>query len=163
MEEKNIIGDEIIEEDLTYINNFPTTTPTIILCTKYRHHIGAISNVSNINTIDNMSSAQEISFDVYNNREVDSEGELLNFGSIWEQITDGKQIYVPEKSEYYEITVNIDEQNNTVKHVTGTSACEAELDNKLLRNFEVNTTDDIARENINLQSFITHKILKLHC
>lgn len=147
MEEKNIIGDEIIEEDLTYINNFPTTTPTIILCTKYRHHIGAISNVSNINTIDNMSSAQEISFDVYNNREVDSEGELLNFGSIWEQITDGKQIYVPEKSEYYEITVNIDEQNNTVKHVTGTSACEAELDNKLLRNFEVNTTDDIAREN----------------
>lgn len=147
MEEKNIIGDEIIEEDLTYINSFPTTTPTIILCTKYRHHIGAISNVSNINTIDNMSSAQEISFDVYNNREVDSEGELLNFGSIWEQITDGKQIYVPEKSEYYEITVNIDEQNNTVKHVTGTSACEAELDNKLLRNFEVNTTDDIAREN----------------
>lgn len=147
MEEKIIIGDEIIEEDLTYINSFPTTTPTIILCTKYRHHIGAISNVSNINTIDNMSSAQEISFDVYNNREVDSEGELLNFGSIWEQITDGKQIYVPEKSEYYEITVNIDEQNNTVKHVTGTSACEAELDNKLLRNFEVNTTDDIAREN----------------
>lgn len=147
MEEKIITGDEITEGEITYINSFPTITPTIILCTKYRHHIGAIANVSNINTIDNMSSAQEISFDVYNDREVNAEGELLNFGSIWEQITDGKQIYVPEKSQYYEITVNIDEQNNTIKHVTGTSACESELDNKLLRNFEVNTTNDIAREN----------------
>ncbi len=115
--------------------------PAIILSTKYHKHLGAIENIdtAGINVNFNMASAQELSFDVY--KEMD--GKTC---SLWDLIVDFKYIFVPEFQEYYEIQISLDEDNKTIKHVTATSACEAELSTRLLRNFECNSEADILRD-----------------
>lgn len=115
-------------------------TPIIILSTVWHKHLGTISNipVKSINATFNENKAQEISFDVY--KEID--GKVCD---LWDSIVDFKYIFVPQYQEYYEIRVSLEEKNSTVKHVVGTSSCEIELGNKMLRNFEVNTESDIMR------------------
>lgn len=115
--------------------------PTIILSTKYHKHLGVIENidVTSINSTFNMASAQELSFDIY--KEMD--GKIC---SLWDSIVDFKYIFVPEFQEYYEIQISLDEDNKTIKHVAATSACEAELGTRLLRNFECNSEADILRD-----------------
>lgn len=119
-----------------------TKSPAIILSTKYHKHLGTIENIdtAGINAGFNMASAQELSFDVY--KEMD--GKTC---SLWDFIVDFKYIFVPEFQEYYEIKISLDEDNKTIKHVTATSACEAELSTRLLRNFECNSEADILRDN----------------
>ncbi|MDE5872574.1 MAG: zinc ribbon domain-containing protein, partial [Lachnospiraceae bacterium] len=113
----------------------------IILSTKYHKHLGVIENidVTSINSTFNMASAQELSFDIY--KELD--GKIC---SLWDSIVDFKYIFVPEFQEYYEIQISLDEDNKTIKHVAATSACEAELGTRLLRNFECNSEADILRD-----------------
>lgn len=115
--------------------------PTIILSTKYHKHLGVIENidVTSINSTFNMASAQELSFDIY--KELD--GKIC---SLWDSIVDFKYIFVPEFQEYYEIQISLDADNKTIKHVAATSACEAELGTRLLRNFECNSEADILRD-----------------
>lgn len=115
--------------------------PTIILSTKYHKHLGVIENidVTSLNSTFNMASAQELSFDIY--KEMD--GKIC---SLWDSIVDFKYIFVPEFQEYYEIQISLDEDNKTIKHVAATSACEAELGTRLLRNFECNSEADILRD-----------------
>jgi hypothetical protein len=116
-------------------------TPTVVLSTKYHKHLGTINNIDadSINATFNMNSAQEISFDVY--KSLDGTECVL-----WDKIVDLKYIFVPEFQEYYEITISLDEDDKTVKHITGTSACETELSGRILRDFECNTETDIARD-----------------
>lgn len=111
--------------------------PTIVLSTKYHKHLGIINNISNnIANEFNMSSHQEISFDVYKTLDgVECE--------LWEQIVDLKYIYVPEHNEYYEIQVTIDDADNTIKHCVGMSAGECELSQRYLRDFHCNDETDI--------------------
>lgn len=118
-----------------------TEYPTIILSTKYHKHLGVIENIdmSGINGNFNMASAQELSFDVYK----ETDGKIC---SLWDSIVDFKYIFVPEFQEYYEIKISLDEDNKTVKHIIATSACEAELSTRLLRNFECNSETDILRD-----------------
>lgn len=118
-----------------------TKSPAIILSTKYHKHLGTIENIdtAGINAGFNMASAQELSFDVY--KELDGKA-----CSLWDFIVDFKYIFVPEFQEYYEIKISLDEDNKTIKHVTATSACEAELSTRLLRNFECNSEADILRD-----------------
>ena len=118
-----------------------TEYPTIILSTKYHKHLGVIENidVASINCTFNMASSQELSFDIY--KEMD--GKIC---SLWDSIVDFKYIFVPEFQEYYEIQISLDEDNKTIKHIAATSACEAELGTRLLRNFECNSETDILRD-----------------
>lgn len=111
--------------------------PTLILSTKWHHHLGVIHNVGrNINVEFNMSSHQEISFDVY--KELD--GVKCD---LWDDIVDFKYVYVPEHDIYYEITVSISDSNKTVKHCVGVSAGECELSQRYLRDFHINDETDI--------------------
>lgn len=111
--------------------------PTLILSTKWHKHLGIIHNVArNVNTDFNMSSHQEISFDVY--KELD--GIKCD---LWDDIVDFKYVYVPEHDIYYEITVSISDSNKTVKHCVGVSAGECELSQRYLRDFHVNDEVDI--------------------
>lgn len=113
------------------------TSPTLILSTKYHKHIGSINNVgSNIASDFNMASHQEISFDVYKTLD----GEPC---TLWDQIVDFKYLYVPEHNEYYELTVSIDDADNTIKHCVGISAGEQELSQRYLRDFHCNDETDI--------------------
>ena len=141
--------------------------PTVVLSTKYHKHLGTLTNVD-ISTIEcnfNMASAQEISFDLY--RYKDDIEELL-----WDSVVDFKYIFVPEHQEYYSIEVQIDENNNTVKHITGTSACEFELSNRILYNFECNTESDILQDDYVVTKFynpenpkgsLLHRVLADKC
>lgn len=113
------------------------TSPTLILSTKYHKHIGSINNVGiNIASDFNMASHQEISFDVYKTLD----GEPC---TLWDQIVDFKYLYVPEHNEYYELTVSIDDADNTIKHCVGISAGEQELSQRYLRDFHCNDETDI--------------------
>ena len=115
-------------------------TPLIILSTKYHKHLGKINTID-INTIQQklqMASHQEVSFVVY--KELDGQK-----CELWDKIVDFKYIYIPKFDIYYEITVSIDENDKTIKHVVGTSACEAELSTRKLT-LECNTESDILRD-----------------
>lgn len=111
--------------------------PTLVLSTRYHKKLGVIENVApNITSRFTMSSHQEISFDVYKT--------LDNVVcSLWDEIVDFKYVYVPEHNEYYEIQVDIDDSNNTIKHCVGKSAGECELSQRYLRDFHCNDETDI--------------------
>ena len=116
---------------------YEITPPTIILSTRYHKKLGIIENVSpDISSRFTMASHQEISFDVYKEKDgVEC--------SLWGQIEDFKYIYVPQHEEYYEIQVDLDESNKTIKHCTGKSAGECELSQRYLRDFHCNDETDI--------------------
>lgn len=116
---------------------YEITPPTIVLATRYHKKLGVIENVSpEITSRFTMSSHQEISFNVYKEKDgVEC--------SLWDQIVDFKYIYVPEHDEYYEIQVDVDESNKTIKHCTGKSAGECELSQRYLRDFHCNDETDI--------------------
>ena len=117
---------------------YEITPPTLVLSTRYHKKLGVIENVdvSSITSRFTMSSHQEISFSVYK----EADGVRC---SLWDDIVDFKYVYVPEHDEYYEIQVDIEETNSTVKRVTGVSAGECELSQRYLRDFHCNDETDI--------------------
>ncbi|MGN0166388.1 MAG: hypothetical protein ACI39R_09435 [Lachnospiraceae bacterium] len=143
------------EQDILYHPELPS----IILSTRYHKHLGRIETVDtdSLHADFNMNAAQEISFDVYKQL-----GE--NKCALWDRIVDFKYIYVPEYQEYYEIKVTVDEDDKTIKHVVGTSACEAELSARKIT-LECNTESDIIREDYVptvLYNSENHKVSLLH-
>lgn len=115
--------------------------PTFVLSNIWHHHIGTITNIDkdSINYNLNMSSSQEVSFDVY--KELD--GKKCD---LWDQIISFKYVFVPEHQCYYHMEVDIDEDAKTVKHCTCTSAGEWELSNKNIYSLEINTESDILQD-----------------
>lgn len=117
--------------------------PIIVLCTRSGKKLGAINNVQELKCNHPMNDAAEISFDVYK----ETDGIITN---NWDLIKDFKFVYLPTvkdiKYRWYEIIVNIDEGNDTIKHVTGIHANEAELGQLMLYEVEINTANDIARD-----------------
>lgn len=86
-----------------------------------------------------MNDAAEISFKVY--KTVDE-----NKNNLWDEIINFRLIYCLEWNQWFEITVETDEDTQTVKTVTGTNLGCAELSQIMLYDIEINTEDDIARE-----------------
>lgn len=119
---------------------------TIVLADRSLSHKGQILNTDDFVYKANMNSANEISFMVY--QELDGNKERL-----WNDITDLKLVWVKEVDEYFEISVNIAESTNLVKNITGTSLCEAELSQTLLRSIEINTEADIERDDYVITKF----------
>lgn len=127
---------------------------TIILSTKDHRHLGQLTGIKseNIEGVFNLNSANELSFSIYKfdfikpknylSDEVYKRYRLIK-ESIWNQIVDFKLIYIKELDEYYEIHVAIEDAQETYKTITATSACEAELGQLLLDNFEINTDVDM--------------------
>lgn len=125
-----------------------------ILCHKNMDHIGMLSNVQPGSVVvkGNMNAADELSFTVYKTLDEHTE-------PLWDSIIDFKLIYVPNLYEYFEITVSMDEdrQKNTYKQITATSLCEAELGQIMLYDIEINTEDDIARDDYVVTKFYSQK------
>ena len=119
---------------------------TIILTNRSYVPYGHITNykVDDINIKNNMNSANEFSFTVYKYMTLEDGTEYEE--PLWDKITDLKLIYVKETNEYYEITVQGTDSLATYKTVTGKSLCEAELSQYNLYGIEINTEDDIARD-----------------
>lgn len=112
--------------------------PTIILSKRNGDKLGKI-DAREISMVDSMNDASEISFKVY--KEID--GELCH---LWEQIKTFKLAYCVEWDTWFEIYVEMNESNDTVKIVTGTRLGVAELSQIMLYNIEINTENDISRD-----------------
>ena len=121
--------------------------PTVVLCTRSGRKIGVINNIQSFKCNHPLSDVSELSFDVY--KEVNG---IKNI--YWDFIKDFKFIFLPTVKDprfrWYEITVNIDEGNDTIKHITGVHANEAELGQLMLYDVEINTENDIARDDYEL-------------
>ncbi len=122
--------------------------PTIVLSTRSYEHLGSLSNVdpSSITYKKNLNAANEFSFKIY--KTMDEKEERL-----WDKVVDLKLIWVKEVNEYFEIKVNVNDSNDVVKSITGTSLCEAELGQTILYDVEINTESDIARSDYTVTKF----------
>lgn len=113
---------------------------TFLLANKSKEIIGLMNNFANVVYHPQLSSADELSFSVYKLLN----GEECNY---WDKIINFKLLYVKEYNEWFEITVDVDDsQDSTIKNITATSLCEAELSHILMDTTEINTEADIARK-----------------
>lgn len=115
--------------------------PTFVLAKRNGDKIGKI-NAKAIEVSDNMNDASEITFNVY--KYIDDEKDPL-----WDSIVNFKLLYCVEWNRWFEITVEVDESNETVKTVFATSLGHAELSQIMLYDIQINTDGDegdIARE-----------------
>lgn len=137
--------------------------PEIILGKRNYDKLGSIVNIDNLTYDYNLMSADTINFTVY--KELNYEKERL-----WEEIKDRRLVYLKEFNEWFQIDVVINDKNGVSKEVTATSLCEAELSQIYIKSTEINTEDDIARDDYknptifykpsNPRESLLHRLLK---
>ena len=112
---------------------------TFVLATKNGDKISNITNVTDIVTKHAMNSYSVFSFNAHKE---------LNRNTLrcWNDIKDFKLMWIPEWDMWFETYVEIDEENEDIKKVTGKSLGEAELSQIMLYNIEINTEADISRD-----------------
>lgn len=120
--------------------------PTIILAKKNGDKIGKL-NAKSIDISDVMNDASEITFKIY--KFID--GVKCRY---WEQIVDFKLIYCVEWDMWFEITVELDEATETVKTVFARRLGNAELSQIQVYNTEINTENDIARDDYKIPTIL---------
>lgn len=137
--------------------------PVIVLATKSGKRLGALP-AENILIRDCMNDAASVSFSVNKSDFIKSK----RIG-LWEQIVDFKTIWVKEWNSFFEITVNLNDSSTVEKTITATSLGQAELSQINLYNEEINSADDIARDDYvpsvlynkdNPGASILHRILR---
>ena len=137
--------------------------PVIVLATKSGKRLGALP-AENILIRGCMNDAASVSFSV-------NKSDFIKSGRVglWDQIVDLKTIWVKEWNSFFEITVNLDDSNTVEKTITATSLGQAELSQINLYNEEINSADDIARDDYvpsvlynkdNPGASILHRILR---
>lgn len=112
---------------------------SFVLAKKNGDKLGNITNVDNIVTKHSMKEASEFTFTAHKKM-----GD--NIIKFWNDIKDFKLIWIPEWDMWYEIYVEVNEEDENIKNVSGTSLGEAELSQIMLYGIEINTETDIARE-----------------
>ena len=120
--------------------------PDLILATKGEKKLGRIQNVSGFTFRHCMNDVDEISFTV--TKHVDN-----RICNLWDQVADFRLVYIPHYDSWFEITVSVSETDNTVKSVHGYHAQESELSQRLLFETDINTEDDIARDDYVVTKF----------
>lgn len=119
-------------------------TPDLVLAYRGGTKQGIIHNVQSLTNANALVETAEISFDVY--KEVD--GIECH---LWDDIRDFRLVYIPHLdtstfNPWYELSVEVDENDCTIKHCQGVHLQEAELGQLTLNGVEINTEDDIARD-----------------
>lgn len=112
--------------------------PTMVLMKKSGEKLGLL-NPKNVVLKEDLNNPSEISFCVY--KYADGKKEEL-----WDKIQDFKLLWCVEWNICFEISVDIEEQNETIKNIHCTELCQAELSQIMLYNIEINTESDIARK-----------------
>lgn len=114
--------------------------PTIILSNRNGNKLGQLNiNSDSIELKDRFNDASEFSFTM--NKYVNN---AIN--NLWDKVVDFKLVYCKEWDMYFEIKVELDEATESVKTVFCTQLGQAELSQIMLYNIEINTEDDIARD-----------------
>lgn len=112
---------------------------SFVLAKKNGDKLGNIVNVDNIVAKHSMKEASDITFAAHKKMND-------NIIKCWNDIKDFKLVWIPEWDMWYEITVEVNEEDENIKNVSGTSLGEAELSQIMLYGIEINTETDIARE-----------------
>ena len=112
---------------------------SFVLAKKNGDKLGNITNIDNIVTKHSMKEASEFTFTAH--KKIGD-----NIIRCWNDIKDFKLVWIPEWDMWYEITVEVNEEDENIKNVSGTSLGEAELSQIMLYGIEINTETDIARE-----------------
>lgn len=124
---------------IRFNNDLKIDTPVIILKRRDYTNIDSIKDACEIVYKDNYNSPNELSFKVYKKSNT----------THWDEINDYNIIYIPdygENGEYFDISVRKDEDTTLYKTITCTSLAESELSNIKLYEIEINTEEDIARD-----------------
>lgn len=119
-------------------------TPDLVLSYRGGTKQGIIHNVQSLTNANALVETAEISFDVY--KEIDGVK-----CQLWDDIRDFRLVYIPHLdtstfNPWYELSVEVDENDCTIKHCQGVHLQEAELSQLTLNGVEINTEDDIARD-----------------
>lgn len=114
-----------------------------ILSTRSGRHIREIP-ADNVRFHDTLMNGSEVSFLVYKEKCIDENGEIDT--RFWNKIKDLKLIYCKDLDMFYELRVNLTDSDDVVKSVTALSLGEAETSQCNVYGIEVNTEDDIARD-----------------
>ena len=112
--------------------------PTFILATKSGKRLGLL-NAQGIHIVDYLEQPCEFTFSVnkfLNNIEDPLKKKKKNF----------RLAYCIEWDTWFELVLNIEESTETIKNLSATALCEAELSQTNLYNIEINTENDIERE-----------------
>lgn len=112
--------------------------PTFVLAKKNGDKLGKI-NAIDVEVSDKLNDAPEISFTV--NKYANDVKEPL-----WDEIINFRLVYCVEWNRWFEITVELDESSESKKTVSGVNLGQAELSQINLYNIQINTEDDIARD-----------------
>ena len=137
--------------------------PTLILLTKGGRRIGTINNFTGFRISSNLNAIDEISFVLhkYSNgsEELDyketqlsdngtehSDSETQSEYKYWNEVKDFRVIYAPEWNQCFEISISLDDNNDVTKTVTGTALQETELSHINVYDTEINTENDILRD-----------------
>lgn len=135
------------------INNNPIK-PSLILSTRSGNKIGFIINVSSIVASDTLSDNAELSFrvDKYDNNKK---------CTVWDKLKNVKLVLCKEWDVWFETDIDIKDSSNEVyKSITCTPLCETELSNINLNGVEINTEDDIARDDYEIPTIVFDPIHK---
>lgn len=115
----------------------------LILCTRNGSRIREIP-MNDVRFHEGINSGSEFSFTVYKEKCVTANGTVDE--TFWNKIRDFRLAWCPEHDLYYELSMDLTDSVATAKKVTATSLGEAELGQINLHGLEINTEDDIARD-----------------
>lgn len=121
---------------LNFNSNNEVSLPELVLGLRNYSRLGSITGIESLSYEYYLSQADSISFKVHK-----------SCCNLWDDIRDNRLIWVKDFNEWFQITVSIDETNDTVKTITGTALCESELSQIIIVNTEINTEEDIGRDN----------------
>lgn len=113
--------------------------PTFVLATQSGVKLGALNNIDNVVLTDSLVEASEISFDVYKQL-----GDITC--NLWDKIKDFRLVWCKEWDKWFSIEVKVTENASIVKNITAKTLGETELSQIMLYDVEINTEDDISRD-----------------
>lgn len=123
---------------IKFDNTHNVIQPTLVLATRAGHKLGTIP-ATNISVSDSFNSCFELEFQV-------SEKNNGKSYHLWDKLTDFKLVWCKEWDVWFEMYVTTQDDNDTIKTINCVSLGEAELSQVNLYNIEINTEDDISRD-----------------
>ena len=127
-----------IDINFDLVNN--PESPAIILAKRSGKRLGQLDiDVKSIDLSDKLNDVSEFSFTLNKYKD----GELTN---LWDKVVDFKLVYFEEWNMWFEISVQLDEETETVKTVFCKQLGQAELSQIMLYNIHINDEEDITRD-----------------
>lgn len=144
---------------INFDSNYNVEQPTFVLGKRSGDKIGVLENVTNINLKDSMTETPEISFTVHKH----NNGIKCTY---WDEIKDFRLVWCKEWDMWFELTIDTNISNETIKNIALVRLAEAELSQTNLYGIEINTELDISRDDYTEPTILynaeNHKASLLH-